>query len=274
MMLSTSTIATFTALSIAILVLTSLAHTWRVRNRRTRQLKGIEWLVCLRHLLAHLQQHRGLTSAFLAGKTELKGDISSLHTQIRRDCEAVILIGEWITHSPRWQGIEEHWQRLAQRFQTLDRDTNIGQHNRLITNLIYLIEDTADAHELKHLCEDIAQAQRVWRDLLISAEHIGQARAIGTAITAAGNCDSVSRIQLSYLSNKIEETSQRVKNDLEISHQTQHKLQELLYCIKDRVMLDTPQIDSQIYFKLATACLEDMLAKYDEEVMRLRVNIR
>lgn len=274
MMLSTDTIATLTAISIAILILAFFAHTWLLRSRRTRQKVGIEWLISLRYLLAHLQQHRGLSSAFLAGKVELQGDINNLQNQIRRDCEDAISIDDWITQHPRWQGIEEHWQRLTQRFQTLDRDTNISQHNRLITNLIYLIEDVADAHELKYLSEDSAQAQRVWRDLLISAEHIGQARAIGTAITAAGHCDSVSRIQLSYLSHKIEENRQRVNNSLDLSHQAQHKLQKLLYCLKDRVMQETPQIDSQIYFKLATACLDDMLTRYDEEIMSLRANIR
>lgn len=244
------------------------------RIRRLQQLRGLEWLEKLRQLLAHLQQHRGLSSGYIAGNHALQGDLDNLHNLIRRDMEVINRVDDWICENSRWQGIGEHWQRLINRFKALERDENINQHNRLLTNLIYLIEDIAETHHLKSLCQQADEGQRVWHDLLIAAEHIGQARAIGTAITASGQCDSVSRIQMSYLSSKIELTSQNLMGNLGLPQQAQHKLRELLQCIQHRVLLDAPQIESKIYFNLASGCLEEIFNHYDRKIIALKERVR
>ncbi|MDI3325343.1 nitrate- and nitrite sensing domain-containing protein [Pontibacterium granulatum] len=244
------------------------------RIRRAQQLRGLEWLEKLRLVLAHIQQHRGLSSGYIAGNHALLNELNNLHHVIHRDMDTINQVDEWICENSRWQGIEEHWQRLTSRFKTLERDDNINQHNRLLTNLIYLIEDIAETHHLTALCQSEGQGQRVWHDLLVAAEHIGQARAIGTAITASGQCDSVSRIQMSYLSSKIEMTSQNLLGNLGLPQQAQHKLRELLQCIQYRVLVDTPQIESKIYFNLASGCLEEIFTHYDREIISLRERIR
>jgi len=240
--------------------------TYRQRfKRRKLQQQGVDWLNTLRQLLAHLQQHRGLSSGFLAGDKEAYNKIQGLSREIEIDIERIGEIGHWIHQNSRWQGIVEHWQRLSSHYASLDWDANIRQHNRILANLIYLLEDIADAHQLKNARSAGEDTPPDWHNLLVMAEHIGQARAIGTAITASGHCDSVSRIQMSYLSNKLEITSQQ-----DLPPHTRHKLEELQNCIKDRVMLETPQIDSQIYFKLATGCLEDILGEYDKQILTLK----
>lgn len=270
MILPAHTLAPLAGSLIALIIIALLLRHRTRHRRRQRLLLGLTWLDSLRQLLAHFQQHRGLSSGYIAGNGDLLPQIQQLQSQIRRDFENVTVQGSWITQNSRWIGIEEHWNRLSATYQSLDRDSNISQHNRMLTNLIYLIEDTAEAHDLKLLCDGHDHGQRVWRDLLIVAEHIGQARAIGTAITASGHCDSVSRIQMSYLSEKIEETSLNLWGNLDMPQHARHKLQELLSCIKQRVMQDHPEIESQIYFKLASGCLEDVLAQFDQEMALLR----
>jgi hypothetical protein len=243
------------------------------RKAQQQQQRGISWLSELRLLLSHMQRHRGLSSGYLAGNTELAREIEQIQNKIRRDREAINAIGPWIHTNERWQGIEQHWARLNQGYRTLDIDNSLQQHNKLITNLLYLIEDTAEAHHLRLLDDNSARLSFVWRELLVAAEHIGQARALGTAITASGRCDSVSRIRLAYLENKIRETTEQAWRNLDTPSQTRLQVDALLLCIQEEVMTETPKLSSQAYFEKASQCLEAVLGQFDHEIQAIDARI-
>lgn len=239
------------------------------RQLRIKQRKGISWLHSMRMLLTHLQKHRGLTSGYHGGETALLKEINSIQREIQQDCAAISLIGDGIQKNERWSGITEHWSRLSRQYQSLNIDSNLSQHNRLITNLLYLIEDIAETHELKKLSDEPTKVSFVWKELLIAAEHIGQARALGTAITAAGRCSSVSRIRMTYLKNKIDDTTRTAGHNLDVPAQLQSQVSNFLSCINDKVMVDSPQVSAQEYFGIATHCLESILAQFDSELQAL-----
>lgn len=243
------------------------------RKAREEQQRGVNWLAELRLLLSHMQRHRGLSSGLLAGNKELEREIEQIQNKIRRDCETINGIGQWIQENERWLGIEQHWRRLSQSYRTLHIDNSLQQHNKLITNLLFLIEDTAEAHHLRLLDDNGARLSFIWRELLVAAEHIGQARALGTAITASGRCDSVSRIRLAYLENKIRETTEQAWRNLETPSQTRLQVDMLLRCIQEDVMTDTPTLSSQAYFEKASQCLEAVLGQFDHEIQAIDARI-
>ena len=238
-------------------------------NRRNQQIKkrqiiGISWLQSLRKLLSHIQQHRGLTNGYLNGGKELINDIYPLQKMITADIDAIVRIDGWIESSERWGSITQHWARLAGGFESNNCDNNLIQHNNLIQNLLYLIDDMAQAHDLLLLKDSGGKPFHLsWRELLSAAEYIGQARAIGTGVAALHCCDSISRIRLNYLCQKITENTSRVWRDIPPSDEQRKRVDELLLCINEKIIRDHTAIAATEYFDIASKALNSLHDQYD-----------
>lgn len=243
---------------------------WWSRQRRlaiAQFARGLAYVKALRVLLTHIQQHRGLTTGFLSGNRELSGDIANLEKRIAGDLQELKALGGWLKNNSLWLSILDHWGRLSRRYSESNTNENLRQHNLLISHLMYLIDDVAEAHRLQR---KVAQANEPedWRDLLVIAEVIGQARALGTGVAAQGQCSSVQRIQLFHLCHKIEQHLQQPLPD-----SVRLAVEQLLECIQADMVLDHPGINAQDYFKLASCSLDQVLALFDGQIARLRFTV-
>jgi hypothetical protein len=144
-----------------------------------------------------------------------------------------------------------------------DADKNFKQHNILIANLLYLIDDIADVHHLSKITGDAMDTD--WRYLLSVAEYIGQARALGTGVAARGECSGVLRIQLNHLRNKIASSV-----DSSWPDKSRIEIQQLLRCIETQLIGERPSIQAGDYFTLATRCIEHVLEQFDRQIDRLQ----
>lgn len=237
-------------------------------RRRTRQAsvlftQGINYIKLLRSLLTYIQQHRGLTTGYINGNFAAKVDIETLEATIKRTISAVDGAGEWMHDNVKWSSLIDHWSRLSALYTQGDADKNFKQHNILIANLLYLIDDVADVHHLTKLTGDTMDTD--WRYLLSIAEYIGQARALGTGVAAKRECSSVLRIQLNHLRNKIASSIDSTWPD-----QSRTEIQYLLHCIETQLIVDRPSIEAGDYFKLATRCIEHVLNQFDRQIERLQ----
>lgn len=254
------------ALLVLILVFVCGPLLWWHRERRRvahRVAQGLAYIKNLRLLLTHMQQHRGLTTGYLSGNQDLGEDIALLGKRIARDIQDSQAVGNWLQPNAIWQNILDHWERLSAHFSNNDINQNLRQHNLLISNLMYLIDDLAEAHRLQRNVA-LTKEPEDWRDLLVIAETIGQARALGTGVAAKGICTSVQRIQLHHLCHQIEQHLQKPLPDL-----TQVGIRELLACIQQKVVLDRPGISAPEYFKLASSSLNLVLELFDSQINRL-----
>jgi hypothetical protein len=234
------------------------------RRRQASRLfiQGIGYIKILRSLLTYIQQHRGLTTGFINGNATAKSDIESLELNIKRTMSDVDSSGEWMHGNIKWASLVDHWSRLNLLYLQGDADKNFKQHNVLIANLLYLIDDVADVHHLTKVTGDAMDTD--WRYLLSIAEYIGQARALGAGVAAKGECSSVLRIQLNHLRNKIASSI-----DATWPEQSRTEIHHLLYCIETQLVVDHPSIQSADYFKLATRCIEHVLNQFDRQIERL-----
>lgn len=157
----------------------------------------------------------------------------------------------------------DHWERLLGLYLQQDADKNFKQHNILIANLLYLIDDVADDHHLSKITGDSMDTD--WRYLLSIAEYIGQVRALGTGVAAKGECSSVLRIQLNHLCNKIASSV-----DASWPDKSRVEIQQLLRCIETQLIVDRPSIPANDYFSLATRCIEHVLEQFDRQIDRLQ----
>ena len=267
--------STMLAMSLAgLLVLVVLVYVVarnKQRQRFERQKKGLKWLSALRELLAHVQQHRGLSNGYLNGGENLGSDIERLQQAISRDLAYATSIDPSLEDNSRWTGITQHWARLAGNFKRLESDNNLSQHNNLIKSVLYLIDDLAQECDLLLLKNrDNVPLHLYWRELLSTAEYIGQARAVGTGVSAASYCDSVSRIRLHYLCEQIERNSERLYKQIGSSQDQTKRIAELISCIKTQLVVDKPTIEAGAYFSLATDTLDSMLAQFDALVKDLQ----
>lgn len=237
------------------------------KNRKARQKRGLQWLSSFRELLSHIQKHRGLTSGFLNGGMALKLDIELMQSEVSLDLKSIARIDSGIENNSRWCGLTQHWARLAGNYQTHSVSHNLSQHNMLIKNVLYLIDDLAQECDLLLLkSRDAKPLHLYWRELLSAAEYIGQVRAIGVGVSTAKHCDSISRIRLNYLSEKIEGNTQRLWRELGDDPKQAICVEQLLECIEKQLVLEKPNVAPSDFFDLATAAIDSLLDQFDRLV--------
>ena len=238
-----------------------------IKRKRTEEKlfrAGISYLKKLRTLLMYIQQHRGLTNGFLSGNLIVASEIQKLEAQIKSEIADIKVVTGWIQTNSKWDSIVDHWVRIGENYKNVDAESNLKQHNNLIANILYLIDDLAYAHHLGKLGL-IGATDSDWRKLLFIAEYVGQARALGMGVVSRGVCTSVLRIQLNHLIVKIESNINPAWPE-----STQHDFRYFLKVIEGQVITDTPTIPPVEYFKLATGCIEHVLAEFDRQVEKIQ----
>lgn len=245
---------------LTLLISLTLLHVQFKKRNQKRLALGLSWLHEFRLLLTVVQQHRGLTNGYLCGDIALLERITPLQVNINQQNKQLITACSWLQDNPNWQGIESHWQRLSAGFKQLSSINNLEQHNKLITNLLYLIDDCAEQHRLYEIKDEQQRSIRyLWQELLVTAENIGQARALGTGVAASGACSSVERIRLSYL-------HQAIKNVPYPEPKTDAAIKDLLELIQTKIIVDQPSVSAKYYFDAATVALETVFQQFDSRL--------
>lgn len=245
------------------------------------QLHGIAITGALKKLLTQIQQHRGMVSAYLNGDQSFKYKIPALQADIGRQLE---LIAGQLKHSPphipAFSGIDGGWRRLYPSMPNLTKEESFEQHCLLIGSILNLIGDIAEHSQLhrESICP-FGLIEILWHLLPDTAEAIGQARAIGTGIAAAGHCQIIERIKLGYLVTRIRQTSVRVENgmagtqtalaanhDFRLAYAAvRANIANLIGHIEGQLLAaDKPAVDPSSFFDNATGTLNGVFGLYDQ----------
>jgi hypothetical protein len=260
--------------SIGLMLMGAISMIWLklrdVKQAQKRQQQGILRLEKMRLLISRIQKHRGLSTGYLNGDKNSLPDIKQLQYSIAGDIISIKKLDIGLNQDERWPNVLSHWKRLSEKFNHREVDNNFNQHTQLIRSLLYLIEDIADGHQLLKLKHPHIQSSRVlWKELLIAIECIGQARAIGTGVAAAGECDSIARIRLNYLKQRIAETSTKVWQGLPAAKGDEEQLNQLVKEIELKLLTGKPSITASEYFKRCSQMIDalyDYFDKYMEEL--------
>jgi hypothetical protein len=262
---------------------------------RSQQITGFNIVTRLRELLSHVQQHRGISNALLNGDVSLTSRLTPLTLKVSKSIDGINKefkvgdVDEQLQPLPRWESITEHWSRLSIKTAQLsaktdlsvktDRPTtktnqltsanNLQQHNKLILNILYLIDDVAEQHQIYKIVDAQGEAMRhMWLELLFTAENIGQIRAIGTGVAAANTCTSVERIRLNYLCHSLQ---QSLDDGLMLANSEQ--IRQLLHVVVQQVTIDVPSIKAEAFFNLASTCVEQILQEFDKQLQQFEQKI-
>lgn len=243
--------------------------------------EGINNIILLNSLINHIQEHRGLTIAWLNGDDSVKNKIECLKVNISEKKQQLSIT--LVHKNERYEAFSDHWQRLFK----LDKSTSISnsfdQHTMMIRNLAYLLEDTAEQfHLTTNYINELDNIGYVWRELILAIESIGQCRAIGTGVATLKFCSSVDKIRLEFLIQRMtylcEHTIQNLSY-LEAEKANHSKLvkiatdstnQLISTMSKELVNTEKVTIDNSEYFSLASMAMSKMSAIFEHQIKQVK----
>lgn len=224
-------------------------------------------------LLAHLQQHRGMCSAWLGGDASFKARIGNKREEIRNVLMAVAqaAAAETDRRCPCFTAndlslFRFKWQALIDKLHELTVEQCIAEHCHLIATVLDWLATYGEARiELpmgRVLPPEIVRNFR--HRLPALAECLGQARAIGLAAAVRGSCSPVGRVRLMFLTARAESLLQQsmpeTGNDIACTAARQ-SVEELIGIIR-REMLGASEIKVSVdgYFTKATSAIDAVFA--------------
>lgn len=260
-----------------------LGRILHARSVGNSQAAGLANIVKIKRLISLVQQHRGMSSAWLNGDLSKRSNLQNIEQQITKLCTEInkTNIGKL---NPRWIGFLDHWSRLNRKVEDRDIGNNFKQHTQMIENLLYLLEDEAERAQLNSTSlPELPNIGYVWRELVLTAESVGQSRAIGTGVATAKQCTSVDKIRLSFLEKHIKLTSHEILTKLSNLEQysTQHgkllkaaqsKMQQLIETIESELIQASPiTMDQNSYFDLASDTIQSLDNIFDSQIDQVKI---
>ncbi|WNB76268.1 nitrate- and nitrite sensing domain-containing protein [Methylomonas koyamae] len=261
-----------------------LAALWHCRNRtRLAHLAGQQTSIAinreLKQLLGKIQQHRGMASGYLNGDASFKYKISALQAEIGRETEQIAKrLHALPAHRGGFEAIESRWRSLSPTVLQGTREQSFDHHCQLIAAVLDLMRDIAERSQLhRDSACPFGFVEIVWHLLPDTAEAIGQTRAIGTGIAAAGRSLSTERIKLGYLLTRIRNAAERLESGIvrtpsamagaEFRHsfgEVRQRIDSLVGDIEQQLLAsERPAIDPAGFFEHATQTLNGVFDLYD-----------
>lgn len=240
----------------------------RHQAARQQQTQGVLWLQAMRMLITHIQRHRGISSAYLSGNNNFRSQMEEMQLQVSRDFEQISSVGDWIKTHNGWLLITQHWARLAGNVTRLPVERSIDQHNKLIKNILVLVDEIAVSH---YLSGQSGFKSALWRELLTLAELLGQLRALGTVLTTqGGNWEAELPPQTGQ---RVQSSIQEIVNTLEgprcrsgIDPDLLQKILDFLSFIDSNLLSEGPITSSENFYQVATQAIDQVYDQFDDEL--------
>lgn len=251
---------------------------------------GVEYNLHLKNLLDDLQQHRGMTNAYLSGDQSFENEIIIKKSQINLEIEQIDMInknleGELKT-AKKWAEVKDMWLHLQHNSSQLSVDDIFYRHNDIIGKLVLLMNHVGYSSNLfldtklenYHLIES-------YMKIPMMAERIGQTRGFGAGYVAKKMRTEEEKQQLFVLSiligSTLEEINKAVNTVLSenlpnksliSSHldETVSKTQIFLDTLNQHVLeTDEIKITPNHYFLLASQAIDSSFKLYEIEAQAL-----
>ncbi|MBE0482098.1 MAG: nitrate- and nitrite sensing domain-containing protein [Bacterioplanes sp.] len=278
-MSSVSMVAIVLAVVAGMAILFLWLHQRQKQLQRIQSEQVLKELRLLRQLITALQRHRGLSNGVLNGDDRLLAELIKTRDLVSHHIQSMSSL-----HPSRieaWEALCDHWGRLRQN-DGLTVDTNLAQHNILIRNSLYLLEDVAVSADLTHQYPNLQHVPALWRHLVPAAEWTGQARALGTGLAAQGVSTPEQRVRMRYLYQKIAQTTQSTFQILQ-AHTRQFPEMKLttvdecraavdafLACIQSDLLAgEEPTMAAPLFFEKATYTIDRLFDVVDEGLSQL-----
>lgn len=181
-----------------------LAHRRQHAAQKKVQSQAIEHAQKLLDLVNILQQHRGMTGAYLSGQQQYLVQLQTLASQAQH-LQAILTKAALIQQLPNWPASERALKTLVKTQQTNAGDS-FSQHSQVIANVLDLVWQLSEHYMLSTSQEQLLrqQADQALRRLPSLIELLAQMRGLSTLTASQGYCSSAFRLRLVYLSDQVQ----------------------------------------------------------------------
>jgi len=256
-------------------------HHYKIKKQKNLQRQGLVNIAHIKLLISIVQTHRGLSSAWLNGDLSKQAMLLKLEQQAHQEIEQLNNKNS-VDKNGRWGSFTDHWGRLNKHDDTRDAENNFKQHTQMIASLLYLLEDEAERSHLNTMSlPNLPNIGFVWRELVATAEIIGQSRAIGTGVATSKKCTSVNKIRLSFLQQNMQKTINDTLPKLTSLEGFTSKHSELLKAAKSKMEFLSKTIECELitaneisinqdeYFALATNSIKALDEIFNHQVEQI-----
>jgi hypothetical protein len=236
-------------------------------------------------LIRALQQHRGLSSGWLAGERGFEQRMLARRSEIERFIADLAGTAEAESAMPR-PCFSPHdlalfrfqWRELAEQLPSLGIDQAIARHSALIAFGLEWLAALGEARVELTLPD--RSGTRLVRNhasrLPMLAEYLGQMRALGSEVAARRHCSPVARVRLRYLAARAEmllKEARAADRDSQTSPATA-AVGELLAVVR-REMLDGTAIEvtADAYFADASRAIDAVYVWIDTSATAVRAGL-
>jgi hypothetical protein len=233
---------------------------------------GVALAACdlLIKLVGHLQQHRGMSSAWLSGDAafapqllEKQAEIIALFPAINRAARHEASLPSPSLLPNEVSLFTFRWRCLLDELATLTPEQSIAQHSQLITRVLDWLAALGERRveaALLHHPGSIGAARNFARRLPMLTECLGQARAIGAMVAARHACPPVARVRLMFLIGRAEALlgqATKAHDAGDTSDQTRQAVAAMCSTVRTRMLLSTGVVVSAAdYFALSTRAID------------------
>jgi|GEM_PF-2636668 len=113
---------------------------------------GVEYLAPAGEFLEQLQTHRYVTDRYLRSNSNFLENIKELNAKIDESVEKISMVDAKLNGqlklSEKWNSLKEKWNLLKKNSLTVSTSENMLAHNSIISDVLILIIDAADASNL------------------------------------------------------------------------------------------------------------------------------
>ena len=171
---------------------------------------GLAYIKNVRPLIAEVQQHRGMTAAYLNGDRSFEAKIM----QKRKDADAAFALlssadqelGSVLSTGSMVSNIKGQWDNIKNKSLQMQPADAIGAHSKLVSELLALLMHLADKSEitLDPSLDTYYLGDALVNKLPLLTEAMGQSRAVGSGVAAKGALGQKQAVRLSVLVDRIQ----------------------------------------------------------------------
>lgn len=252
------------------------------------QRDGLLYISKIRQLYQDFPQHRGMTNAYLNGKSEFRSKIMAKREEISADITAIDAVdrnfGDDFQSTALWEEVKEDWSALRNKSFSSSPSVVFDEHTILISKLYSLIEQVSNQSGL--VLDPKLNTSFIMDSLIYKLPHVtenlGQARGLGSGVAASGVMTLQNRIKLGTLLATVTNNSKATMQNLKIALDENEGLEEKLSALmaeqaatmtrftdtvtQDLLLQDMITIDSSHFFTLGTKAIKANYQLYDELV--------
>lgn len=251
---------------------------WSVRRRRRHPAgmamaarQALRFCDRLLGLLSSLQQHRGLSSGWLAGNRAFEARMMAKRLEI----EALIAeLAPFAAHETAQTRpcltsndlalFRFQWRTLSETLASAGVEQNIARHGHMIEQVLNWLATVGEARiELAAGRLTPGLVRNHANRLPALSEYLGQARAIGSSVAAQKGCSAVARVRLMFLISRAETLLEQAcaGGGLGIAgEQAKVAVEQMAQTIRGNLLASTGvTLGADAYFTVATRAVDSVL---------------